>query len=309
MDTRIGRSLRILIAGLVVSAGAALAAVADDATTINQRLAAMGLNVCAVTPTGTGAYHVQVRRSVPGSAPAGAPKPGPCPFSIGARFEGGVLILDKEGLGRAGLVFPLLPPGVKIASFPSGLQPLQGTHAMLPTDLNTMQHSLDHAKAMRAEALAKLDALKMTAAQADAILGSCPAADLGTTQPSLPIFDLNPHTEKMEALLDPGSCDSYVENVTTQEENCSQHLDSIKSGLNEADEIAKYAVARCANGGLSSSDRQSLKSSLGSLQVQATDDATRIDALISHIQQLIEQYRSCVTSKPVGTAQSSSKPL
>ena len=296
MDTRMIQWLRILIAGLVVSAGVALAVMADDAATINQRLAALGLHVCAVNPASGGAYHLQIGRTAPGTPPAGGPRPGQCPFSIDARFEGRVLVLDKEGLGRAGLVFPLLPPGVKIASLPSGPQLLHPTGAMPPTDLNTMQHSLEHAKAMKTEALGKLDALKQTAAQVDAILAFCPVPDLGLIQPALPSFPAAA-IDSSEPHGTPGSCEAYVQKVTFREGSCSEHLQSINSSVNEADTIKKYAADSCASGGLTPSDKQSLKSVLDSAQVQAAGDASQMDALIVRIQQLINEYLACIKSK------------
>jgi hypothetical protein len=297
MDTRIARSLRILTAWLFVSAGATATAMADDVLIINQRLAAMSLHICVANPAAGGAYHLQVGRTAPGTPPTGGTRPGQCPFSIDARFEGGVLVLDKEGLGRAGLVFPLLPPGVKIASFPSGLQLLHPTGAMPPTDLNTMQHSLDHANEMKTEALARMGALKNAAAQANAILDSCPLPDMGQWNSPLPVPWDSPSLEAMEDVLDHASCAGYVHNVATDEQNCGTHLENLKARLDTVEGIQKCAAGRCAGEGLSTGDKQTLKDELVNLQNDAANDANRIEALIVRIQQLIQQYLACISSK------------
>lgn len=297
MESRIARSLRILTAGLVLSAGVVPAVMADDAAIISQRLAAMGLGVCAVTPAVGGQYHVQVAKLAPGTVPARGLKPGPCPFSIDARFEGGVLMLDKEGLGRAGLVFPLLPPGVKIVSLPGSPHVLQATNAMPPTALKTMQHSLDHAKEIGAEALAELEAIKNTSAEANAILGSCPVPDMGTIE--MPFVEaLSPHlSHESPEPIGLGSCARYVDAVGVEEGNCTGHLENIRQDLEGAENVKKLAADNCAGNTLSTSANQSLKSDLVTLQSAAAADATRIDALIARIQQLINEYLACIKSK------------
>ena len=283
--------LRLLIVGILLPMVSVSALMADDTAVIKQRLSAMGMTVCAVNPMAGGVYKVQV-----GKAAARGAKQNSCPFSIDARFDGGVLTLDKESVTRAGLVFTSLPPGVKIASQTINSEALKKSAVLPPTDLSKMTQSLDRAKAMKTEALAMIEKIKTLAAQATTIIDSCPTPNIGEIQPSMPIFSMSSSSELLEPINGSDSCNEYLSIVTTVEGNCRLHRDNIKSEQTEADQIQKYAADRCSNGGLSSSDRQSLKNTLNSINAEVAGDIARIDTLIARIETLIVQYNQCLKS-------------